>query len=516
MPRTYSGIDAVIAQLDERLEGAEPVAEARHVAHVAEIDAVLRGAHERLDVGLWRSPRRSARRDRRCRRRRRRGRTAPAASAVRCRAWPACRANAGFGSKPKVPRARAVAADAVDRERAGLAADGEVHRAVAPGSACRPALRAVRATSCGRASSGRRARLTLDRPGSVAGRSSHVPVEILLRAGLRCRRLADAVAGRRRRPHRRRPTAARRAAIGRNTAIDSATATASPPRRERRAVARGVEDREQPVLQLPRARHAERGRGRRHRAERSREIEEVTGVLARARAGREHQVVARQLALRAQPPRRPPDARVRPVQRARQGGESLHEAVAPRDVRQLVQQHGAAAVVGPRVGGCGQHEGRTPGPVRHRHQLAGALQQPHRPSDARLPRRFVEEAPPRRVVDLTRGARQAPQHERFPAEPHQQQQHTAGIQRRRGRRARSASPRHGGIAAIGRGRRPAQPPRPTGDGARAPRPPARRPLAPLAPASPGARHRRARDGNAHRPVRQRVGRDRQHQQRRQW
>ena len=120
-------IDAVIAEADQRIDGAETVAERRHVLDVSAVDAVLRRADERAKV-----------------RRRVAGggqrvevgdadvgdgeielvlRRRPADAALR-----QLRAERGAGLEDERARARAVAARAVDGERARLAPDREVHR----------------------------------------------------------------------------------------------------------------------------------------------------------------------------------------------------------------------------------------------------------------------------------------------------------------------------------------------------------------------------------------------------
>ena len=75
--------------------------------------------------------------------------------------------------------------------------------------------------------------------------------------------------------------------------------------------------------------------------------------LARA----QHAVVAGQLALDAQASRHPPHPGVRPVERAHDCRQHLREAIAPRDVRQLVQEHRPASIERPGVGDRGNQDG---------------------------------------------------------------------------------------------------------------------------------------------------------------
>ena len=82
-------------------------------------------------------------------------------------------------------------------------------------------------------------------------------------------------------------------------------------------------------------------RGEAAGAHHARDLEQLIGVVGAARAGGEHEVVARALALGAHVPRRHPRQRIEPVQRARDLRDHVRQAVAALHVRELVQQHDA-------------------------------------------------------------------------------------------------------------------------------------------------------------------------------
>ena len=89
------------------------------------------------------------------------------------------------------------------------------------------------------------------------------------------------------------------------------------------------------------------------------DLEQVAGIVAAPRARGNHAIVTGELALDAQPTCRPPHAGMEPVHRARRKRQHLRQAIVPRDVRQLVKDHGAPSVFGPRVGDGGNHDRRT-------------------------------------------------------------------------------------------------------------------------------------------------------------
>ena len=194
------------------------------------------------------------------------------------------------------------------------------------------------------------------------------------------------------------------------------------------AIARGVHHGEQPVLELARARHPQRDRRRGSRAERVRDLQEVPRVFARLGAGREHAIVAGELALDPHPPRRPPHAGVRPVDRACERGEHLRGAVAARDVGELVQQHREPAVVRPARRRCGNEDRRPPRTEGHRHDVVRALQQSNRPLQAKPARGVFERLRPLRVGHDPRVAYEPAKRHRLEAEPDEQEQHAHDVE----------------------------------------------------------------------------------------
>ena len=135
-----------------------------------------------------------------------------------------------------------------------------------------------------------------------------------------------------------------------------------------RAIAAAIENREQPALELRGPRHRQRGDGHaRSACRRARDVEQVLGIRGTARAGRQHEVVARALPLGAEVTRADPGERVEPVDRAHRLDDGLHEAVATGHVRQLVEKHDADAIVRPGEGRGRHDQRRAQEPARERH-----------------------------------------------------------------------------------------------------------------------------------------------------
>ncbi len=152
-------------------------------------------------------------------------------------------------------------------------------------------------------------------------------------------------------------------------------------------VARGIEHGEHAAFELSWTRHADREGRRPMAAERVRDLEQMAGILTRPGARRDHAVVARQLALDAQAARDPPGGRMEPVDRAGRERQRLREAIVPRDVRQLVKDHGASSVLGPRVGHGRDQDGRPARAEGHRHAALAAAKQANGTIDAQAARR---------------------------------------------------------------------------------------------------------------------------------
>lgn len=120
-----------------------------------------------------------------------------------------------------------------------------------------------------------------------------------------------------------------------------------------------------------------------------------------------------------------------PIERAGRGRRELHQAVEPRHVRQLVQQHGPAPLGRPLAGVRGQHHDGPEESPGHRRAHRRAAQEAHRPRHAGERRGFVEKSEPWTVVDESRPAgeaHEAPMADRAPqdhraeaGEPEQEQ-----------------------------------------------------------------------------------------------
>src|SRR5688572_33337387 len=85
-------------------------------------------------------------------------------------------------------------------------------------------------------------------------------------------------------------------------------------------------------------------------------VHEVMGIRGPWHTRSENEVVTRLFTLDAQAMRRKPRERVKPVNGARELSEQVREAVAPLDVRQLVQQNDATSFSVPRRNGRRHHD----------------------------------------------------------------------------------------------------------------------------------------------------------------
>ena len=198
------------------------------------------------------------------------------------------------------------------------------------------------------------------------------------------------------------------------------------PRRQP-AVARRVEHGEQAPFELLAAGHADRERRRAMTADRVRDLEKMPRIVARRRAGEDHAIVAGELALDPQAPGHPPHHRVEPIERAGHEGERLRETVVPRDVRQLVKDHGPPAIVQPRIGHGGNEDRRLPGAECHRHAPLAAANQPNQPADAHRRRRVTQEPGPVRIAHVARLAREPADAPELYRDLHQHDEHARGV-----------------------------------------------------------------------------------------
>jgi hypothetical protein len=212
--------------------------------------------------------------------------------------------------------------------------------------------------------------------------------------------------------------------------------------RQALSLAGGVEDRQQPPLELRGPRHRERP-GRSARAARAaRELEQLVGVVRPVRAGAEHEVVARALALDAQPPGRNPCERVEPVDGARGVRERLGQAIVALDVAELVREHGAPLLARPGLGVLGQQHRGMEQAGGHRHAARASAQQAHGARQLDRLGHFLDELGPGRRGERRRPPR-VPRHAERPDEQRQSDDHGAcepdethdgaGLDRPRGR-----------------------------------------------------------------------------------
>ncbi len=132
-----------------------------------------------------------------------------------------------------------------------------------------------------------------------------------------------------------------------------------------------IEDRHEASLELGSVRHrqacAREDRGEATGAHHSGDLDQLIGVVGAACACCEDEIVAGALAFRANVPSGHPRQRVEPVQPAGRLRQHVREAIAPLDVRQLVQQHDPKPFSRPLVGRRRHQHGGTEHAPRHRH-----------------------------------------------------------------------------------------------------------------------------------------------------
>src|ERR1700730_1124964 len=108
-----------------------------------------------------------------------------------------------------------------------------------------------------------------------------------------------------------------------------------------------VEDREHASLELLATRHCECHRWRRITSHARHDIQQMFGVIRRAGAAGECEIVARPLALGAKLFRRGPDERMEPINSTGQTPERVSNEIVTAYVRQLVEQYCAPAIERP-------------------------------------------------------------------------------------------------------------------------------------------------------------------------
>ncbi len=165
----------------------------------------------------------------------------------------------------------------------------------------------------------------------------------------------------------------------------------------------GLQDGEDATFECGALREGQRERGCALRGDRLHHGEQLRGVRRRRGAGAEHQVVAGALGLDALPARDAPDQRMKPVQRADHLAQQVGARVAAAHVRELVQQHDAALLIGPRAGIGRQDDDGAAQAEGHRNRGPRTLEQAHRLVYAELGRGVIE-IDPEGVVGHRRGA----------------------------------------------------------------------------------------------------------------
>ena len=129
------------------------------------------------------------------------------------------------------------------------------------------------------------------------------------------------------------------------------------------------------------------------------------GVRRAGRARREHEIVAGALPLGAQLPRAHPGERVEPVERADHVADGLEEAIAPGDVRELVEEHDMNALVVPRKRRRRDNQHRAQQSAGEGHRYAGRRDELRRPGQTEHRRCDVKSIAPAMVIQRLRVSR---------------------------------------------------------------------------------------------------------------
>lgn len=103
----------------------------------------------------------------------------------------------------------------------------------------------------------------------------------------------------------------------------------------------------------------------------ARDVHQLRGVVRSLDAAGEHRIVCRAFTLLAQAPAHDPNQRVEPIHGTQQFGEALGQPVAAADVRELVSEHEADAVLSPVERAGRDDEPRAAESPRHEQRWMG-------------------------------------------------------------------------------------------------------------------------------------------------
>ena len=128
----------------------------------------------------------------------------------------------------------------------------------------------------------------------------------------------------------------------------------------------------------------------------------MLGVIRRACTAGEREIVARALALGAQPLGSSPHEGMEPVNRAGQSAEGVTDEIVTANVGELMQKHGAPAIEGPRVAFGGKNDGGSEQTACKWHLRVFAAEQARRLVERESIRDFPERIEPVRGIERTR------------------------------------------------------------------------------------------------------------------
>ena len=138
-------------------------------------------------------------------------------------------------------------------------------------------------------------------------------------------------------------------------------------------------------------------------AHRRHDFQQVIRVGAGTRAAaREHEIIAGALALGSQMLRGRPYQRMEPIECAHDASQRVTQQITATDVRQLVEEHHATALVAPLLGARRQHDSWTQDAAREWHLDRRAHDEPRRMVEIQPVGDVVHRAEPRLVAQRAR------------------------------------------------------------------------------------------------------------------
>ena len=163
-----------------------------------------------------------------------------------------------------------------------------------------------------------------------------------------------------------------------------------------------IQNREHPAFELFPARHGQGYRRRRITPDARDDVQQMFGVVSRASATRQRQIVARSLALGAKLLRGGPHQWVEPVHCAGETAHGVSNEIVAAHVRELVQEYCSTAIERPAITLGRKHDCRLEQATGERHLRIFAAEQARRLVERESIRDFPERCDPVFGVERTR------------------------------------------------------------------------------------------------------------------